>query len=128
MMRLPRFRYRAPRTVAEAAKILAAEGPDAMLLAGGTDLLPNMKRRQQVPKTLVATREIDELRAVENGSGLRIGAGLTLSEIAADSHGFTMVADSMGEFNVGVVPEPSILLILAVASLAILAKRKPAMS
>jgi 4-hydroxybenzoyl-CoA reductase subunit beta len=85
MMRLPRFRYRAPRTVSEAAKILAAEGPDAMLLAGGTDLLPNMKRRQQVPGTLVGLRGIDELRSIESGSGLRLGAGLTLSQIAADA-------------------------------------------
>ena len=39
MMRLPWFEYRAPKTVAEAARILAGEGPDAMLIAGGTDLL-----------------------------------------------------------------------------------------
>ena len=50
MMRLPWFEYHAPRTVAEAARILAGEGPDAMLIAGGTDLLPNMKRRQQAPQ------------------------------------------------------------------------------
>ena len=43
MLRLPWFDHRAPRTVAEAAKILAGEGPAAMLIAGGTDLLPNMK-------------------------------------------------------------------------------------
>ncbi|MEE9268792.1 MAG: FAD binding domain-containing protein [Candidatus Krumholzibacteria bacterium] len=85
MMRLPYFRYRAPRTVSEAAKILAAEGPEAMLLAGGTDLLPNMKRRQQVPGTLVGLRSIDALRSIANGSGLRIGAGLTLSQLAADA-------------------------------------------
>ena len=46
MMRLPWFEHRAPKTLAEAARILAAEGPHAMLIAGGTDLLPNMKRRQ----------------------------------------------------------------------------------
>ena len=56
MMRLPYFRYHAPGTIDEAARILAGEGPEAMLVAGGTDLLPNMKRRQQVPKTLVALR------------------------------------------------------------------------
>ena len=43
MMRLPWFEHRAPRSVAEAARILAGEGPQAMLLAGGTDLIPNMK-------------------------------------------------------------------------------------
>ena len=47
MMRLPWFDYRSPRTVAEAAKILAGEGPGAMLIAGGTDLLPNMKRKDR---------------------------------------------------------------------------------
>lgn len=81
MMRLPLFRYRAPRTVDEAAKILAGEGSDAILIAGGTDLLPNMKRRHQTPRTLVALRGVHELRKVENGSGLKLGAGLTLTEL-----------------------------------------------
>ena len=77
MLRLPWFEHRAPRSVAEAAKILAGEGPDAMLIAGGTDLLPNMKRRHQSPKVLVSLRGVEELRAL-NGS---FGAGLTLAEI-----------------------------------------------
>jgi 4-hydroxybenzoyl-CoA reductase subunit beta len=77
MLRLPWFEYRAPRTVAEAAQILAGEGPAAMAVAGGTDLLPNMKRRHQAPKVLVSLRNIDELRRL-NGS---FGAGLTLSEV-----------------------------------------------
>ncbi len=81
MMRLPYFRYRAPREIDEAVTILAEEGPDAMLLGGGTDLLPNMKRRQQVPQTLVALRNIEALRTLSNGSGMRLGAGLTLSEL-----------------------------------------------
>jgi len=80
-MRLPYFRYRTPESVEEAAKILGGEGPDAMLVAGGTDLLPNMKRRQQVPKTLVALRGIGALKNIANGSGMRLGAGLTLTEI-----------------------------------------------
>lgn len=85
MMRLPRFEYRAPATVAEAARILAGEGPRAALLAGGTDLLPNMKRRHQLPEVVVALRRIDALRAREVGaSGLVMGAGTTLAEIAGD--------------------------------------------
>jgi hypothetical protein len=44
MMRLPRFRYLAPRALDEAAAILADLGPEAAPLAGGTDLLPNLKR------------------------------------------------------------------------------------
>jgi len=77
MLRLPWFEYRAPRTVAEAAKILAGEGPAAMAVAGGTDLLPNMKRRHQAPKVLVSLRGIPELKAL-NGS---FGGAVTLNEI-----------------------------------------------
>ena len=78
MLRLPWFEYRAPRSLGEAAKILAGEGPAAMLIAGGTDLLPNMKRRHQAPKVLVSLRHIEELKKL-NGS---FGAGLTLSAVA----------------------------------------------
>jgi 4-hydroxybenzoyl-CoA reductase subunit beta len=77
MLRLPWFEHRAPRSVAEAAKILAGEGPRAMLIAGGTDLLPNMKRRHQAPQVLVSLQQVDELRKL-NGS---FGAGLTLTEL-----------------------------------------------
>src|SRR5437588_2482851 len=77
MMRLPWFEYRAPRTLGEAARILAGEGANAALIAGGTDLLPNMKRRQMAPRMLVSVRQIPELR--RNGSSL--GASVTLSEI-----------------------------------------------
>src|SRR5258706_1111066 len=77
MMRLPWFEHRSPRTIAEAARILAGEGPHAMLIAGGTDLLPTMKRRQMAPKVLVSLRNIPELK--RNGSAL--GAGTTLTQI-----------------------------------------------
>src|SRR5881227_429941 len=83
MMRLPHFEYHSPRTVREAAELLTAPG-GAMLGAGGTDLLPNMKRRQQVPATLIGLRRIGELRQVHNGSGLTIGAGVTLTDLVRD--------------------------------------------
>jgi 4-hydroxybenzoyl-CoA reductase subunit beta len=82
MMRLPYFRYHAPRTVDEAADLLA--GGDAMIVAGGTDLLPNMKRRQQVPQTLIGIRHIADLRRISNGAGLTIGAGVTLTSLLRD--------------------------------------------
>ena len=78
MLRLPWFEHRAPRSVAEAAQILASEGPRAMLVAGGTDILPNMKRRHQSPQVLVSLQKVDQLKAL-NGT---FGAGLTLSEVA----------------------------------------------
>ena len=98
MMRLPLFEFRAPRTVEGAVRILDGEGAKAMPIAGGTDLLPNMKRRQQVPKTLMSLRHIPELSRVEwSDSGLRLGACLTLSEIAADArfrNGLTALAQA----------------------------------
>src|SRR4051794_39359673 len=84
MMRLPHFAYRSPRTVREAAELLASSG-GAMLVAGGTDLLPNMKRRQQVPTTLIGLRRIEELRTIANGVGLTIGSGVTLTELVRDN-------------------------------------------
>jgi 4-hydroxybenzoyl-CoA reductase subunit beta len=98
MMRLPLFEFRAPRTLEEAARILDGEGTQAMPLAGGTDLLPNMKRRQQVPRTLISLRGIEELTHVRlEHSGSRLGACLTLAEIAADArfrNGLTALAQA----------------------------------
>lgn len=88
MMRLPYFRYLAPRSVREAADLLAAHPRDAMLVAGGTDVLPNMKRRQQVPGTLIGLRQVAELKQVSNGEGLRIGAGITLTELIGHLQNF----------------------------------------
>jgi len=84
MMRLPWFGFRSPTSIGEAAKILAAEGLRAMLIAGGTDLLPNMKRRHQTPKTLVSIARIETLKKVANGSGATLGAGLTLNDVVAN--------------------------------------------
>jgi 4-hydroxybenzoyl-CoA reductase subunit beta len=93
MMRLPAFRFVAARTIEEAVEVLAAHAPgDAMAVAGGTDLLPNMKRRQQTPRTLVGLRRIAALRAITpdapdaigmSGS-LTLGAGLTLTDIVSN--------------------------------------------
>jgi 4-hydroxybenzoyl-CoA reductase subunit beta len=101
MMRLPLFEFRAPQTLEEAAHILDGEGTNAMPLAGGTDLLPNMKRRQQVPRTLVSLRLIGSMRRVEfEGSAARLGAGNTLTEIASDPrfrNGLTALAQAAAQ-------------------------------
>jgi 4-hydroxybenzoyl-CoA reductase subunit beta len=98
MMRLPLFEFRAPRTLEEATHILDGERANAMPLAGGTDLLPNMKRRQQVPRTLISLRHIDSLnRVVWSPSGSQLGACLTLSDIAVDPrfrNGLTALAQA----------------------------------
>ncbi|TMQ26466.1 MAG: 4-hydroxybenzoyl-CoA reductase [Candidatus Rokuibacteriota bacterium] len=84
MIRLPSFAYLAPRTVDEAVRAIADAGPDGMLVAGGTDLYPNMKRRQFEPKVLVGLRAIGPLRGVAGSprDGVRIGACTTLTAVA----------------------------------------------
>ncbi len=87
MMRLPPFTYLAPVSAADAVKLMADHGHDAMLVAGGTDLYPNMKRRQFEPKVLVGLRGIKELVGVRGTAeaGLTIGSGTTLT--ATSQHG-----------------------------------------
>ena len=82
-MRLPKFEYRVPHTVAEAVRIVADVGPEAQFVAGGTDLYPNMKRRQQMPKTVISVMRLPELNQVsgDGAPGTVIGASVTLTEI-----------------------------------------------
>lgn len=82
-MRLPKFEYFAPRTVAEAVKIIASAGPEGQFVAGGTDLYPNMKRRQQTPRTVISVMRLPELNQIKGDgkSGLSIGASVTLTDI-----------------------------------------------
>lgn len=82
MLRLPQFDYLAPTTIAEAVNIMADHSPYAMYVAGGTDLYPNMKRRQQEPRVVIGLNGIRELRGITRGSELVIRAGSTLSRIA----------------------------------------------
>ena len=86
MLRLPDFDYYAPRTIDEAVRIKAENGPEAMFVAGGTDLYPNMKRRQQMPRVVVGLSRIAGLKTVGGTpeTGLRVGAGVTLTELAED--------------------------------------------
>ncbi len=82
MMRATPFRYLAPKSLGEATAQLHAQGDSAMLLAGGTDLVPNMKRRQQTPRTLISLRQVRELHALEiDDKFLRIGAAVTLGTL-----------------------------------------------
>ena len=86
MLRLPSFHYLQPRTLQEALAMKADAGPDATYVAGGTDLYPNMKRRQQEPKTVISLMGIPELTATEGRDDGRsaavIGACLTLTELS----------------------------------------------
>ena len=84
MMRLPPFRFRQPRTIRDAAAWLAESPAESMLLAGGTDLIPNMKRRQQTPRVVIALRQVEALRDRRYAPSVTLGAGVTLTEIVRD--------------------------------------------
>ncbi|MBI1957900.1 MAG: FAD binding domain-containing protein, partial [Candidatus Rokubacteria bacterium] len=84
MMRLPPFSYVPAVSVPDGVKLLAEHGPEAILVAGGTDLYPNMKRRQFEPAVLVGLRGVRELAGLRGSgkAGLSIGAGTTLTAVS----------------------------------------------
>ena len=82
-MSLPAFRVARPKTVEEAVRVLSEWGPEAMVIAGGTDVVPNLQMRLFSPKLLLDVKSISALRGITiAGAGaLRIGALTTLTEI-----------------------------------------------
>ncbi len=82
-MSLPAFRVVRPKTVEEAVRVLSEWGPEAMVIAGGTDVVPNLQMRLFSPKLLLDVKSISALRGITiAGAGaLRIGALTTLTEI-----------------------------------------------
>ncbi|HEX6349302.1 MAG TPA: FAD binding domain-containing protein [Candidatus Dormibacteraeota bacterium] len=86
MLRLPRLRFLEPDSARSAARMAADGGPTTMLVAGGTDIYPNLKRRQFGTDTLVGLTQLRELHEVRGdaSSGFEIGACVTLS--AASRH------------------------------------------
>jgi len=80
-MRLPKFEYVEPKSIKEACSILLEE-PNAKVLAGGTDLLVNMKHRVEVPSVVVNIKRISGLDFIEQDNGtLRIGPLTPLKKI-----------------------------------------------
>ena len=84
MLRLPKFTLEEPTALADAASLLQEHGENAMVVAGGTDLLPNMKHGLFEPEVVVSLARIEELRGVSSrpDGTLRIGAMTTIAEIA----------------------------------------------
>lgn len=83
MLRLPEFNYIQPRSLKQATKALADLGADAMLVAGGTDVYPKMKRGQFTPRHLISLRALRELKGIRpSKEGLWIGAGESLTAVS----------------------------------------------
>ena len=81
-----RFELSLPRTVDDCLKILSERGGDARLVAGGTDLLPQLKNGLLKPALVVDLSGVAALRARQsaNGHGLRLGAAVTARAIEVD--------------------------------------------
>src|SRR5918996_2098433 len=83
MLRLPEFHYSQPRSLKQATKALVDLGAEAMLVAGGTDVYPKMKRGQFTPRNLISLRALRELKGIrQTKDGLWIGAGESLTAVS----------------------------------------------
>ncbi|MBI3653506.1 MAG: FAD binding domain-containing protein [Acidobacteria bacterium] len=99
MMRLPKFTYRVPKTIADAVQMKADCGDESMFVAGGTDLYPNMKRRQQTPQTVISVMRLAELHSISGDAekGITIGASVLLTEVCDNPtihHSHKVVAEA----------------------------------
>ena len=79
------FEYRAPGSLDETLGILKASGAGARILAGGTDLILQMKQGQARPSLLVDVKRLPELQRLDwtESGGLRVGASVRLSKLLA---------------------------------------------
>ncbi len=84
---LPTFTYHRPSSLAELLELKAKLGKDAAILAGGTDLLVDMKMGVKRPPHVIDIKSIKELHVLEykEGSGLIIGPTVTLRELETNS-------------------------------------------
>lgn len=77
------FSYEAPRTLAEAIKLLSDHGQDARPLCGGTDIIIQMRAGLRRPTHLVDVKQVPELRELryDAATGLRLGAAVPCVEV-----------------------------------------------
>jgi carbon-monoxide dehydrogenase medium subunit len=82
-----RFELAVPSSVDECLQILAKRGPDTKVVAGGTDLLPQLKNGVLKPGWVVDLSAVAELRTISDApdGGLRIGASVTARELELDA-------------------------------------------
>ncbi len=105
---LPQFEYMTPRTLAEACSLLAADGGETAVLAGGTDLIGDLRRRHKTPKKVLSLREIAGLETIQTGAEgkLVLGPRVTINQIqtsplVADTHPpLAEMADVFGNWQI----------------------------
>jgi 4-hydroxybenzoyl-CoA reductase subunit beta len=84
MEHMPEFTLHRPETAAEAVRLKATD-TTSRYLAGGTDMIVNVRRGIEAPETMIDLTGIAEIAAISGGGdGIRIGAGVKLSDLAAN--------------------------------------------
>ena len=97
-MLLPKFEFHEPGSVGEACEILAVYGAKAKLIAGGTDLMVNMKKKIVAPQHLVCLSKIASMHAIEaKDSRVVIGGRYTVAELTVDK----LVEEKLGALRAG---------------------------
>ena len=86
MITLPSFQLHCPQDLKEAVRLLAQYREEAQILAGGTDLIVNLRNRVFTPRHVVHLGAIRKLQAIEYSpqSGLSVGAMATISQLISD--------------------------------------------
>jgi aerobic carbon-monoxide dehydrogenase medium subunit len=84
--RLPKFEYHTPLTIPEALDQISLYRKKGKIIAGGTDLLVSMKKRDVMPEHLINLKGIDSLKGItyDETTGLKIGALTTIGDIERD--------------------------------------------
>ena len=96
---MPEFKLHRPQTIADAVK-LRGSGDTACFVAGGTDMVVNIRRGIEAPETLVDLTAVAELKSITvDGDGIHIGAAVELEQVARDEtilRDYTAVAEAAG--------------------------------
>lgn len=100
-MHIPDFEIHTATSLHDASRLLAEHGPDARLLAGGTDLLVDLKSGRDTTTHVISIQNIGEIRELRlSDAGLTIGATTTLADLdafVADLPAYRAIGDATGQ-------------------------------
>jgi len=80
---LKKFEYHEPATLEEVSSLLSQLGPDALIFAGGTDIIPKIRYKRLAPRAIMNIKKIPGLTSIEMNEHLSIGALATFNEICS---------------------------------------------
>lgn len=100
---LPRFELLSPQTLDEATSLISRHSEKVAVLSGGTDLIPDMRKRKKTPQYVLSLRGIPGLDAIEqvDGGGVVIGPLVTINQIKASPlirERYTVLAEAADKF------------------------------